>query len=290
MLRELTVLELCAGAGGQSLGLEAAGFRHVAAIDNDADACVTLQRNRPDWRVIEEDIAAIAGESFRGVDLVAGGVPCPPFSIAGKQLGESDERDLFPQALRIVSEVRPTAVMIENVRGLATSRFKDYRDKVLRELRSLGYEPYWELLNTSDYGVPQLRPRTVLVALLPRFAARFRWPERHGEPPTVGETLEDLMGAKGWPGAKAWARAACRIAPTVVGGSKSTGAPISDRRGRGSSGVGLASTVAASPICPLGSISRRTDCRGSQRGWWHVSRGFPTTGFLRVQRLLPIGK
>ncbi|MEO6196793.1 MAG: DNA cytosine methyltransferase, partial [Dehalococcoidia bacterium] len=76
MLRELTVLELCAGAGGQSLGLEAAGFRHVAAIDNDADACVTLQRNRPDWRVIEEDIAAIAGESFRGVDLVAGGVPC----------------------------------------------------------------------------------------------------------------------------------------------------------------------------------------------------------------------
>src|SRR5208282_2943112 len=104
---ELTCLEICAGAGGQSLGLEQAGFGHVAAVEIDPDACATLRRNRPGW----------------DVDLLAGGVPCPPFSIAGKQLGADDERDLFPQALRLVEECEPAAVMLENVRGLATARF-----------------------------------------------------------------------------------------------------------------------------------------------------------------------
>jgi len=221
----LSVLEICAGAGGQSLGLERAGFHHAAAIDIDADACATLRLNRPGWNVIRADIAHIDGSHFRGVDLLAGGIPCPPFSIAGKQLGHQDERDLFPQALRIVEEVRPAAVMIENVRGLGSARFRDYRLSVLRRLVALGYQPYWNMLNACDYGVPQLRPRLVLAAVLEQYAHRFSWPPKMGRPPTVGAVLIDLMASRGWPGAEKWAREAAGIAPTIVGGSRKHGGP-----------------------------------------------------------------
>jgi DNA (cytosine-5)-methyltransferase 1 len=111
------VLEICAGAGGQALGLEAAGFDHAAAVEIDAHACQTLRTNRPHWKVVEADVLELDGKEFRGIDLLAGGVPCPPFSVAGKQLGAADERDLFPEAVRLAGEARPRAVMIENVRG-----------------------------------------------------------------------------------------------------------------------------------------------------------------------------
>ena len=101
-----TVLEICAGAGGQALGLEAAGWQHAAVIDNDPHACMTLRHNRPDWQVIEQSIADVDGHQFFGVDLIAGGVPCPPFSVAGDQLGADDERDLFPK--RCVSSKKPS--------------------------------------------------------------------------------------------------------------------------------------------------------------------------------------
>jgi len=202
-----------------------AGFSHVAAIDIDPDACTTLIRNRPQWNIIEGDVASIDGRNFRGVDVLAGGVPCPPFSIAGKQLGSQDERDLFPQALRLVAEARPAAVLIENVRGLAATRFQEYRSHILRQLRALGYQPFWRLLNACDYGVPQLRPRFVLVAVRERFASKFHWPASFSPPPTVGETLCDLMASRGWAGADAWAQAASGIAPTIVGGSRKHGGP-----------------------------------------------------------------
>ncbi|HET9118713.1 MAG TPA: DNA cytosine methyltransferase, partial [Pseudonocardiaceae bacterium] len=107
-MRDLTCLEICAGAGGQSLGLEEAGFQHLAAVEIDPDACETLRLNRPDWNVLEKDVRHFDARAYRSwVDLVAGGVPCPPFSIAGKQLGADDDRDLFPQALRLVEECDP---------------------------------------------------------------------------------------------------------------------------------------------------------------------------------------
>src|SRR5579862_4183887 len=122
----LTSVEICAGAGGQALGLEQAGFAHEAVVELDADACETLRRNRgADWKVNQDDVANVDGRAYAGIDLLAGGVPCPPFSIAGKQLGHDDERDLFPQALRLVEEAQPRAVLLENVRGLAASRFDD---------------------------------------------------------------------------------------------------------------------------------------------------------------------
>ena len=115
------VLELCAGGGGQALGLEAAGFDCAAAVEIDSHSCSTLRLNRPKWRVIQSDIREVNGRDFRGIDLLAGGVPCPPFSIAGKQLGRDDERDLFPEALRIIEESRPPAILLEKVPGLASA-------------------------------------------------------------------------------------------------------------------------------------------------------------------------
>lgn len=174
---------------------------------------------------METDVALVDGADFSGVDLLAGGVPCPPFSIAGKQLGDLDERDLFPQMLRLAKQIRPAAIMIENVRGLASRRFKDYRRGLLTALDRLGYVGDWRLLNASAFGVPQLRPRFVLVALQHEFEMHFRWPEGSERPPTVGETLVDLMGEGGWRGSSAWAARANGIAPTLVGGSKKHGGP-----------------------------------------------------------------
>ncbi|MDE2967317.1 MAG: DNA cytosine methyltransferase [Chloroflexota bacterium] len=220
-----TVFEICAGAGGQALGLEAAGWQHVAAIDNDPHACATLRLNRPEWRVIESDVNHMDGTDFMGLDLLAGGVPCPPFSIAGDQLGARDERDLFPQALRLIAEARPRAVLLENVRGFATRKFESYRSWLLAQLKDLGYLTDWRLLTASDYGVPQLRPRFVLVGLQPEDAARFAWPLPTVRAPSVGEAIGDLMASGGWLGATKWARAANSVAPTIVGGSKKHGGP-----------------------------------------------------------------
>lgn len=121
---QFTSLEICAGAGGQALGLEKAGFEPVALVEIDKHPCNTLRENRPNWNVFECDIKEFDATPYKGVDLLAGGVPCPPFSKAGKQLGENDERDLFPQALRLVEECQPKVVMLENVRGFLDNRFE----------------------------------------------------------------------------------------------------------------------------------------------------------------------
>jgi DNA (cytosine-5)-methyltransferase 1 len=224
---ELTCLEICAGAGGQSLGLEQAGFIHEAAVELDPDACGTLRLNRgSEWKIIEDDIHNLEGRGYAGIDLFSGGVPCPPFSIAGKRLGQDDDRDLFPQALRLVEETGSRAVLLENVPGLATRRFDDYRAQVLDRLHALGYQTWWDLVQASQHGVPQLRPRFVLVAMKNPWARHFRWPEPSPyPPPTVGDTLYDLIGAGGWPGADTWRDKARAIAPTIVGGSKKHGGP-----------------------------------------------------------------
>ena len=224
-MSELTCLEICAGAGGQSRGLELAGFGHAVALEIDSDAVETLRHNRPEWYVVEDDVRNLDGAQYHGVDLLAGGVPCPPFSVAGGQLGAADEGDLFPEALRLVREAGPAAVMLENVKGLAERKFSDYRQAVIDELERLGYEIYWQVLNACEYGVPQLRPRFVLVAIKRRYATHFTWPTPTSTPPTVGQVLYPLMAANGWPGAAAWAMGADSIAPTIVGGSHKHGGP-----------------------------------------------------------------
>jgi len=246
---ELTCLEICAGAGGQSLGLEQAGFSHEAAVELDPDACETLRLNRgSEWKIVEGDVHNLDGHAYAGIDLFSGGVPCPPFSIAGKRLGRDDDRDLFPQALRLVRETGPRAVLLENVPGLAASRFSGYRAQVLQQLHDLGYQTWWDLVQASDHGVPQLRPRFVLVAIKEQWAGHFRWPEPSPQPPpTVGDTLHDLISATGWPGADGWRLKAQAIAPTIVGGSKKHGGPdLGPTRAReawkklGVDGIGIA--------------------------------------------------
>jgi DNA (cytosine-5)-methyltransferase 1 len=245
----LTSVEICAGAGGQAIGLEQAGFEHEAVVEIDRDACETLRLNRgSDWKVIEGDVADVDGRSFGRPDLFAGGVPCPPFSIAGKQLGSDDERDLFPQALRLIAQCGPRAVLLENVRGLAAPRFDAYRASVQTRLHQLGYRTWWDMVHASEHGVPQLRPRFVLIGIREPWAGAFRWPEPDpGPAPTVGAALAGLMAARGWPGAAAWARRAAGIGPTIVGGSKKHGGPDlgptrarAAWRGLGVDGLGIA--------------------------------------------------
>jgi DNA (cytosine-5)-methyltransferase 1 len=219
-------IEFCAGAGGQALGLEQAGFRHSALVEIEPDYAATLRLNRPNWDVRCADMNGFDGRLFEGIDMFAGGLPCPPFSMAGKQLGERDERNLFPAAIRLIDEIRPKAIMIENVRGFLSAVFEDYRNGLKSQLEKLGYKTDWRLLNASDFGVPQLRPRLVIVALRKDYVDAFDWPTANPHnPPTVGETLRDLMAENGWRGAKKWAEQANDIAPTIVGGSKKHGGP-----------------------------------------------------------------
>ncbi len=225
----ISSLEICAGAGGQALGLQYAGFDHAGLVEIDRHCCNTLRFNRPGWRVFEGDIRTFAVRralAFKGVELLAGGLPCPPFSVAGKQLGDQDERNLFPVALELVDIIQPRAVMIENVRGFLATVFEDFRLEIIARFKKMGYQVEWRLLNASDFGVPQLRPRVVIVALRKDVASGFSWPTKSGvKPQTVGEALYDLIAAKGWKRAGAWSKGANDIAPTIVGGSLKHGGP-----------------------------------------------------------------
>jgi len=206
--------------------MEQAGIGHAGLVELNGSACKTLLLNRPKWNVIEHDLNTFDGAVFKGVEMVSGGLPCPPFSVAGKQLGDCDERNLFPAMIRLVDQIKPKAVMIENVRGIMDAVFQDYRQYITGQLKKLGYQTGWNLMNASDFGVPQLRPRVVFIALRSQFSEHFSWPEpARIRPLTVGEILYDLMAARGWKGAKAWRSKADEIAPTIVGGSHKHGGP-----------------------------------------------------------------
>ncbi len=220
----MKVLELCAGAGGQALGLDLAGYETSALVEIDKDACATLQLNRPKWNVIEGDLKQMTKHKFGAVDIICGGVPCQPFSIAGQNKGHKDERDLFPTAIKIVANHRPLGFFFENVRGLSTSKFDSYRAKIINLLVDLGYYVEWKVLEAADYGVPQLRPRFILVGKR-NGAAEFPWPIKKRKSKTVSEVISDLMGENNWKGLDAWSIKADQIAPTIVGGSKKHGGP-----------------------------------------------------------------
>jgi DNA (cytosine-5)-methyltransferase 1 len=299
---DLEVIEICAGAGGQALGLERAGFEHALAVELDPTACATLRANRPAWKVAEGDVADPAvwdPRAYRGVDLVAGGVPCPPFTVAGRQLGATDERDLFAWAVELCGRLSPRALLLENVRGLSMNRFGAYRQHVLDRLRELGYVPGWKLLHASDFGVPQLRPRSVLVALRPEDAPWFRWPAALSEPPpSVGEALGDLMGSRGWRGAARWRRRASKIAPTIVGGSKKHGgADLGPTRAKrawaelGVDGLGIADAPPGPGDDPA--MSPRLTCemvarlQGWQDDWGWEFTGRKTARYRQVGNAFP---
>ncbi|CAN7281951.1 DNA cytosine methyltransferase [Neorhizobium tomejilense] len=204
-----TVVELCAGAGGMAIGLERAGFDHVALIEFDRHAAATLRRNRPDWTVIEDDIRKLDFRLYRQleIDLVAGGLPCQPYSSDGYGLGKEDPRDLLLEGVRVVDQIRPRAFLFENVDGLLHARHADHIANVLRQFRRIGYQVEIHRANALDFGIAQDRSRIFIVGMKADLAAAFRmpptFPERRSN---IGDVLVDLMAVNGWTGAHDWAR------------------------------------------------------------------------------------
>ena len=209
------------------MGLEMAGFAHQVLVEYEKDYCDCLKSNRPQWNVKCMDVHKFDGQPYREkIDLLAGGVPCPPFSVAGRQLGADDERDLFPQMLRLVEEIEPKIVMIENVRGFLGKQFDNYRSSIIKRLNLIGYNVHLRLLNASDFGIPQLRPRAIIIGVRTDIYDSFTFPQpQPNHTIDVGNALFDLMAANGWKGAEQWRNLANKIAPTLVGGSKKHGGP-----------------------------------------------------------------
>ncbi|MDP2137722.1 MAG: DNA (cytosine-5-)-methyltransferase [Candidatus Didemnitutus sp.] len=212
-------IELFSGAGGLAMGLERAGFETVALFERDANACATLRLNRPAWNLIEGDVRNVDFTRHGPVDLVAGGPPCQPFSMGGKARGHGDYRDMFPQAVRAVRELRPRAFIFENVRGLLRAAFADYVEFIRLQLtypafpvsgnvdwqtnlhrlqrhhtskdrpEELVYQVTINLADAADYGVPQRRHRVFFVGFRRDLNAGWSFPS-----PT--HTQDDLIRAK----------------------------------------------------------------------------------------------
>jgi DNA (cytosine-5)-methyltransferase 1 len=249
IMTELYALGLCAGGGGTDLGLEQAGFAHSLLVEIDADCCQTLRANRPGWQVRQDSIVNLSGAEFADqADLLSAGLPCVPHSRGGRQLGAADERHLWGEALRIISEARPRAVMLETANAIMWPRFDAERASTLTRLGELGYQAQWRIIDASVFGVPQRRERAILAAFRePRIFAAFTWPGPSGPSPTAGNTLYPLVSSRGWPGAASWRDGAQGLAPVLVGGSrKHGGADLSGSQGKaawrrlGVNGTGIA--------------------------------------------------
>jgi DNA (cytosine-5)-methyltransferase 1 len=178
----LNAIDMFCGAGGLSTGLSEAGIKVVFALDNYKDALKTYKYNHPKAEVIDIDLRSIplAFKEWVGkIDIVAGGPPCQPFSVAGHQRAAADERDCIPHFISAVATLKPKAFIMENVPGLTTPRHREYLDDVVEKLSDLGYfvtKP--QILNAADYGVPQFRKRLFIVGMVNRY---FIYPEpTHG--------------------------------------------------------------------------------------------------------------
>ena len=206
-------IELFAGAGGLALGTAEAGFQHKIVVEWDSNACATLRKNHEagvrhvrDWKIIKADVARCDFAQYRDdVEFVCGGPPCQPFSLGGKHRGHQDHRNMFPQAVRVVREVRPKAFVFENVKGLLRKNFANYYSYTIHQLRfptimprgeedwtdhlarlerlhtsgqevDLRYNVVYQLVNAVDYGIPQHRWRVFIVGIRSDIGAEFSFP------------------------------------------------------------------------------------------------------------------
>lgn len=227
-------VELFAGAGGLAIGMAHAGFRHAAVIEWDHDSCETFRENQrhhahsvEGWPLHERDVRGFNYGGIRGdVMVVSGGPPCQPFSLGGKHRGHQDERDMFPEAVRAVRELRPKAFIFENVKGLMRDAFADYFEYIhlqlthpdvmrresetwrdhrarlekhhtSRRVRS-EYNVIHRLLNAADYGVPQRRERVFLVGFRSDLGIEWNFPE--------GTHSEDALLRSQWISGEYWDR------------------------------------------------------------------------------------
>lgn len=199
-----TSIELFAGAGGLALGLEQAGFNHLALNEMVPDACATLRANRPEWNVIEGDVHDVSFGEYEGnIDLVSGGFPCQAFSMAGKRLGFGDTRGtLFAEFVRCVTEVNPKMVLFENVKGLLSHDGGRTLATILHSFGDAGYSVEYKVLNASRLGVGQKRERVVGVGvrndLMPADGQfPFSFPEEDDHVVTLAETLDGVPESVG---------------------------------------------------------------------------------------------
>ncbi len=221
----LRSIEICAGAGGQALGLHAAGFHARAIFEWEEDAAATLRQHFQYEvnRVFSKDIRKVDFSLYKGeIDLVAGGVPCQSFSSVGLRKGEKDERDLFRRAVEIVDEIQPRAFFFENVKGFGQSTNMAYRAELHAAFEAIGYESRIFPIFGTDYGLAQDRPRIAFVGFRdPDAMARFRMPPAFPQwEVSLADAIGDLVSANGWKGYESWKEIANKKAPTVVGGSR----------------------------------------------------------------------
>lgn len=234
-LSKMKSIELFAGAGGLALGTSLAGFSHDAVFEWDANACRTLRHNQArgvchssNWEIVEGDVCEYDfGKHADRTLVISGGPPCQPFSLGGKHRGSDDHRNMFPQAVRAIREIRPLAFMFENVKGLLRQNFANYYSYIIHRFRfpdvgprgdedwlhhlsrleklntsgrhtGLQYNVVFQLLNAADFGIPQVRERVFIVGLRADLGVRFSFPS-----PT--HTEDALLYAK-WISGDYWRR------------------------------------------------------------------------------------
>lgn len=203
-------IELFAGAGGLALGIEKAGFEHLGLVEIDEDACDTLRKNRPNWRVICDDIAEVSKmdleEMFNiskgKLDLLSGGAPCQSFSYAGKRLGLDDTRGtLFYHYAVFLEKLQPKMFLFENVRGLLTHDHGKTYSTMLNVFEDAGYEITKKVMNAWDYGVAQKRERLITIGIRKDLKTKlhYEFPVPHEYKPVLRDVLQNVPDSKGIP-------------------------------------------------------------------------------------------
>src|SRR4028119_2157166 len=207
-------IELFSGAGGLALGVSRAGIQHKALFEWNRDACETIRWNQErgvahakDWKLFEGDVRSFDFHQFGdGISLLAGGPPCQPFSLGGKHQGFRDQRDMFPEVVRAVRELKPRAILVENVRGLVRQAFAEYFEYIILQIAhptisrrqsedwpshlarleqhhtsghstDLEYRVVFRVLNAADYGVPQRRERVFIVGFRSDLGIDWSFPD-----------------------------------------------------------------------------------------------------------------
>ena len=197
--KEITSIELFAGAGGLALGLEKAGIKTKAFVEIDKTCCETLKLNRPNWNIINDDVSCVDFKKYKGkIDLVTGGFPCQAFSYAGKKLGFNDIRGtMFYEFARCIKEVEPLMFMGENVRGLKSHDNGRTLTTILDILAGLGYTVQYKVLNASNYGVAQKRERIVIIGTKNGYDLKFNYPKPYKKVTLLKDVLKGCPLSEG---------------------------------------------------------------------------------------------